>query len=365
MVVDDPEAAHIANRARTGVMHMTEVQRPRSWQGRIPYRLLSVLVSGALLALGVAVVYHRIDWRGVTTVWTNLDVRLVALAAGLYWLQYPLNSFRLHRVILWVTERPQEAPPLWFIFRLTCSAGFVAVAAPIGLAGDAAKIAALRAFGNLSITDAARCTLFDRVSGVQWLCAIGLATLPLQAAAGIDLTIAIPQLALFAGLIAGVGILLVLPRVLILIRSDLVHQIARVFADYRRMLWPRRSAIQFVIALLNLVSAWCTLYLLLRAAGLNANVWLVAGFVPLLQLVNSLPFLYMGWGGREIAMAATLGAASGLSINETLAISIAWGAVLIIIGVLNGIALVGDWRMAGRAPSASASGVDRPKLDRS
>ena len=132
-----------------------------------------------------------------------------------------------------------------------------------------------------------------------------------------------------------------------MVRHDFVGKIAQVFAGYRSILSPRRSAIQLVIALLNLISAWATLYLLLRAAGLNTNIWLVAGFVPLLQLVNSLPFLYMGWGGREIAMAATLGAASNLTVNETLAVSIAWGVVLIMTGAVNGIFLLGDWRIAG------------------
>lgn len=332
-------------------MQMTEVQRPRSWQGRVPYRLLSLLLSAALLAAGVAIVYHRIDWRSVVAVWTNLDPKLVALAGAVYWLQYPINSFRLHRVILWVTGRhPSAVPPLRFLFKLTCSAGFVAVAAPIGLAGDAAKIAALRMFGSLSLTDATRCALFDRVVGVQWLCVIGLASLPLQASAGIGQKIILPQLALFAGLIAAVGILLVLPKVLALIRNELIGRIARVFADYRSILWPQRSAIQLVIALLNVLSAWGTLYLLLQAAGLSANVWLVAGFIPLLQLVNGLPFLYMGWGGREIAMATTLGAASSLTINETLAVSVAWGVVMIMTGAVNGLFLLGDWQISGRKP---------------
>jgi uncharacterized membrane protein YbhN (UPF0104 family) len=187
--------------------------------------------------------------------------------------------------------------------------------------------------------------------------------LPLQAAAGIDPAILLPQLALFAGLLAGVGVLLVLPKALGFVRSPVVEKIARVFADYRRMLLPQRSAIQLFIAFLNLVSAWATLYLLLRAAGLNANVWLVAGFIPLLQLVNSLPFLYMGWGGRELAMAGTLGVAGGMSVNETLAVSIAWGVVLMMIGAINGVALLGDWQMSGRTPSDGAGGVNRSGSD--
>ena len=147
--------------------------------------MLSLVVSAILLAAGIAVVSQRVNWRDMVAVWSNLDLKLVALACLAYWLQYPVNSIRLQRVILWATSRvPREIPPFRFLFKLTCSAGFVAAAAPIGLAGDAAKIAALRLFGSLSITEATRCALFDRAVGVQWICLIGLATLPLQRAAG-------------------------------------------------------------------------------------------------------------------------------------------------------------------------------------
>jgi len=147
-----------------------------------------------------------------------------------------------------------------------------------------------------------------------------------------------------------------MPRALTLIRGELIGKIARVFEGYHAVLSPERSAIQLFLALLNVLAAWGTLYLLLRAAGLTANVWLVAGFIPLLQLVNGLPFLYLGWGGREIAMATTLGATSGLSINETLAVSVAWGVVIIIMGVLNGVFLIGDWQVSGKKASDGNGG---------
>src|SRR3954447_13106231 len=123
---------------------------------RIPYRALSLVVSGVLLALGIAVVYQRVNWREIGAIWSQLDPKLFALACVLYWLQYPLNSVRLHRVILWTTGRSEsEAPPLWFSCKLTCSAGFVAAAAPIGLASEAAKTTALRRVGKLPQTEPA------------------------------------------------------------------------------------------------------------------------------------------------------------------------------------------------------------------
>jgi uncharacterized membrane protein YbhN (UPF0104 family) len=329
----------------------------RTWARRIPYRAVSLIASGLLLALGIAVVYQRVNWRDIAGVWSNLDPRLVALACALYWLQYPGNSVRLQRVILWATGRsPDEIPSLWFLSKLTCSSGFVAAAAPVGLAGDAAKIAALRLFGSLSTTEAARCALFDRVVGVQWLCLFGLATLPFQSAAGLSSQIILPQVFVLSAPIAGVAVLLALPSVLARIPGEFIGKITRVFAGYRSILLPARSAIQAGIMLLNLILAGSALYLLFMAAGLDVSVWLIAAFIPLLQLVNGLPFLYMGWGGREIAMASTLGAAGGLTMNETLAISIAWGVVLITTAVVNGVFLIGDWHAA---PSATDGPIDR------
>jgi hypothetical protein len=341
-------------------MHMVESERPRTWRGRIPYRFLSLLVSAGLVAAGVALMYHRIDWRDVAAVWMNLDPYLVAAAVVLYWLQFVMNSYRLQRVIAWSVERViPHVVPVWFCFKLICGSAFVAIAAPVGLAGDAAKIAALRLFGSLSVTEAVRCGLFDRVVGVQSLTLVGLAMLPVQILAGVDRTIILAQLALFGGLIAAIGVLLVFPRALRLIPHDLAVRIARIFAGYRALLAPERVVLQAVIALVNTVFAWGSLYLLLCGAGLNANAWMVVGFIPLLQLVNGLPFLYMGWGGRELAMAATLGAASNLTINETLAVSIAWGVVLIMTGAVNGIFLLGDWQMSSQSPPEDDDGADK------
>jgi uncharacterized membrane protein YbhN (UPF0104 family) len=338
---------------------MTRVEAPKP-RGRVPYRLLSLLLSGVLLVAGGVILYGKIDWRDVTTVWTSLDPKLVALAVAIYWLVYPINTFRLHRVILWtMNRRPEHAPSLRFLFKLTCSAGFLALAAPIGLASDAAKIAALRLFGDLSITDSARCALFDRVVGVQWIAILGLATLPLQWTAGVEPRIVGAQLVLFVGLIAGVGVMLVLPRLLGLIRHQFIERLARVFVGYQAVLSPHGSSIQLVIALLNLLCGWGTLYLLFYAAGLSINVWLVGAFTPLLQLVNSLPFLYMGWGGRELAMAATLGAAGGLTESQIVAISAAFGAVLIMTSAVNGIFLIGDWRKSGRDLPGRARAADQ------
>jgi uncharacterized membrane protein YbhN (UPF0104 family) len=228
---------------------------------------------------------------------------------------------------------------------------FVAVAAPVGLAGDAAKIAALRLFGSLSITDAARCALFDRVVGAQCLSLLGLATLPVQAALGVARPVILPQLLVFGAMLVAISGLLVFPRAVSLLPFRAAERIATVFSGYRAFIVPRRLALQVALAAISAALAAGSLYVLMRAAALNVDFITIAGFVPLLLLVNGLPFLYLGWGGRELAMAATLGAAGGLTLNETLAVSIAWGVVLIMTAIVSGLFLIGDWRTKPRDQS--------------
>ncbi len=101
------------------------------------------------------------------------------VAAALVWLQYPIIRFACIGDL--GPEHAAETPPLRFLFKLTLTPDSSAAVAPIGkLAGDAAKIAALRFFGSLSTTDAARCILPPTVwlPGVQWISVIGLAMLP-------------------------------------------------------------------------------------------------------------------------------------------------------------------------------------------
>ena len=324
---------------------LVEAQRLRPWRERIPYRVLGVALSALLLVIGAAVLYERIMWTEVIAIWLRLDTTWFLAATAVYWLQYPTNSVRLQLVISWIKRLAVSAAvPFKLVFRLTCVSGFVAAAAPIGLVGDLAKIAGLHLFAKLSRTDAVRCTLFDRVLGAQWASVIGLLMLPVQLSAGVPLQLIFAQILVFGGIIAGVGVLLLLPRMLTAVDIATLTRLSRLFAGYRAVLAVRRSLAQLLLGFVNMVLAWGSLYFMLRATGLSTNVWLVVCFVPFLQLINGLPFLYMGWGGREVAMAATLGTVSGLSLNEAVAVSAAWGVTLTIAGAVNGLFLLGDWQ---------------------
>jgi uncharacterized membrane protein YbhN (UPF0104 family) len=236
------------------------------------------------------------------------------------------------------------------------SAGFISVTAPVGLMADAAKIGALKYFGQMSTSHAIRCTLFDRVVAAQWMSLFALATLPLQWALGVPLSVLGVQLLVSAGFVTAIAVLLFLPGILFIFDHRIARKFAHTLSGYEMMFPWGRSAMQMAITAVNLTLVFTSLYCLLRATGLTANLAVMACFTPFLQVVNSVPFLYMGWGGREIAMAATVGVASGLSLNQALVISATWGITLIIASAVNGIFMIGDWHShrVAAPPSAGA-----------
>jgi hypothetical protein len=331
-------------------MEGVDLPPKQAWRRRVPIELLSLIISGILVVAGIALAYERINWREIGGILLQLDAEWFIAAFAAYWALYPLNSLRFRYVTTWLRQSATTAViPFMFVLRLTCGASFVAVAAPMGLVADVAKIGALRVFGGISIVDATRYTLFDRVIAVQWMSTIGLLAIPAQVAFGFPTQVIGYQALLFCGAIAAIVVLIALPKWLGLIPVESAGRFARLFVGYGSMLTLRRSFVQLVIGLLNTVLVLATVYFLLRAARLTADVWRVASLVPFLQFINSLPFLYMGWGGREIAIAMTLGTVAGLSLNEALAISAAWGIILILTSLINGAFLLGDWQAYRRS----------------
>ncbi len=312
---------------------------------RPPYvRFLSLGISAALIVAGGFFMYRWLSGPEIISMFRRINWHWLPLAVFSYWLQYLIGAVRIDRVMHWLAQPNSPRPPSFrLILKVTLSGGFVSVTAPVGLMADAAKIGALKYFGQMATSHAIRCTLFDRVVSVQWMSLLGLATLPLQWALGVPLNSIGIQFLIFAGFLAAIVVLLILPHVLGIFDHKLIVRIAKIFVGYEKMFPLRRSSAQMAITVASLVLIFVTLYCLLRAVNLSANLAVIACFVPFLQVVNSVPFLYMGWGGREIAMAATVGVASSLTINQALFVSAIWGVTLILAGALNGVFLLGDW----------------------
>lgn len=322
--------------------------------------LLSIFLSIFLIIGGAFVMYRWISGPEILHMLRLMDWRWLLPAIFAYYLQYPMNAIRLYREIQWLTP-PSATPPASFrlILKVTLSSGFISVTAPIGLMADAAKIGALRYLGNISTSQAIRCTLFDRIASAQWMALLALATLPLQWIWGVPMNSIGIQLLLSLGFLVAIVGLLFLPNMLRFINYGPLSKLANVLSGYALMFPVRRSVFLMAVSLANMVLVFITLYCLLRAISLTADLAVIACFLPFLQLVNGIPFLYLGWGGREIAMAATVGVASGLSLNQALVLSATWGVVLILAGAVNGLFVFGKWQ---RLRTVEAHSPSRNKL---
>jgi len=320
-------------------------------------RFLSLGISGVLIVGGAFVMYRWISGPEILSTFRRIDWRWLIPAIFAYWLQNPITALRMNCVMHWLMQPGSPAPPSFrLILKVTLSSAFIAVTAPIGLMADVAKIGALKYFGQMSTSHAIRCTFFDRVIAVQWMALFALATLPLQWALDVPRGSIGIQFLVCASVVVAIVVLLILPNLLGIFDHKIVLKLARLFSGYKIMFPLRRSAVQMVISAANLTLAFATLYCLLRSIGFTTNLTVIACFVPFLQIVNGVPFLYMGWGGREIAMAATVGVATGLSINQALALSAIWGVTLILAGAINGVFVFGDWH-SHRSPATPPTGM--------
>jgi uncharacterized membrane protein YbhN (UPF0104 family) len=306
------------------------------------FEFLSIALSASLMVVGALVLYRWIDSNEIVETLRRLNWLWLVPALFVFWLQYPVSAVRFACVVRWLSPGP--VPPFKLILKLTLSAGFLGVIAPVGALADVVKIGALRYFSRLPLSLSIRCILFDRVVTAQWLSLWALVTLPVQWAHGVPAGIIAIELLVSAAFLTGIAVLLILPTMLSGFSHHLVARFGALLSGYRAMLPWRRSVAIMVITLVNLSLVFATLYCVLRATELTANLLLILCFVPFLQIINSMPFLYMGWGGRELAMAATVGISSGLTFNQTLVVSAIWGIAAILTAAFNGVFLVGNWQ---------------------
>ena len=314
--------------------------------GRGIVGLASIIGSLVALAACAWVLFRRVDWIEVRDIWLRLDLRWVALAVIVYWMQYPLLAIRLQRVVEWTSASPGKLIALPVIFRITCASGFVSAVAPIGLFGDAARFAGLRFLGSLPITTAIRMTLYDRLIGLKWLCVVGLVTLPSQYLEEIDRRIIGLEAIAFLGICTAILAAIPLSRILARVSFTPLARFGRLMTGYSATLTLRRSLAQLGLASVSLVFAASSLLILAQTAGIALAPPVVFMFLPILLLINSVPFLYMGWGGRELAFVATIGAAARLTNAEALSLSSIWGVVIVFSAASNGLCLIGRWRHA-------------------
>ena len=124
----------------------------------------------------------------------------------------------------------------------------------------------------------------------------------------------------------GLGALVVLVMALILRRSTLLHTFAH--AAQRALLAPALLWRQLLSSLALATSYIAVYFCCTRMLGIDTPASTLLALIPWVLLAMAIPLSMAGWGLREGA-AALLWAAAGLEVSQGVAISIAYGTVVL------------------------------------
>ncbi len=303
----------------------------------------------------------------------------IAITAGLLW--FALRNLEFSEVvaqmasanwgfaalaILVLAAQPAIGALRWFVVmrhmgagislsqsvRLTYISTLLNQILPGGVGGDAVRMwLAFRE--GYQISQALNGVALDRILGLATLlagasvCVVALDRYEELKA----LERALVPLALLA--IAGLGVLMALDRSpAALQRFRSVRALGYLAKDARR-LFLSASAMPAVLALalLGHINLCSSLFLFALAFNVPLGAWLLAAAVPPVILASSIPVSVGGWGTRETAMVALMGALSAPAESAVVA-SIAFG----ISGIL--ISLPGAFFISGSLRKPAAAGAE-------
>ncbi len=328
----------------------------------MPAKLTGLLAFGAslaLLALLAWAIGDRLDGPAILAAWAALDPWHLAGALACGVVNILVMGRRWALLIAWTTP---ARPGTLRLAGVTWMAAFVAHGAPAAAFGDVARMAAMRFSGGLGTRDAVQSVLFDRLTGLISLVALGWLMLLVQGLLAVPSTLLVGQGAMLAlGTLAPLLALTLAGHGWVGRRARL-RPVFEAVRAYRGVIGDGGRLIrQGGLGVATVVLAALVFWLLGRGMGFDLALGRVLLFTPAILLINNLPVLYLGWGGREAAVIATLGATApaldawlgpGLAPSQALALSIAFGLAFLLTSLPGGLMLLPALRRRALPPGA-------------
>jgi uncharacterized protein (TIRG00374 family) len=284
----------------------------------------------AVSVFSLYIVARSIDVLTITDVVSGIDFKFVVLAIIIFWVAQVISSLRCTYI---ANELGKELP----LFS-SAKAHFIGLwfnqVLPTSLGGDAVKVAILKEVTGFGV--AIKAAILDRFSGLFLLMLSIAIALPLYAE-----IIPREQNILFDGLtLLSVGfifsvVIIAWAATKVRIRlnnSATISNLHKLATDIwlfhkGQPLW--RQIWTSSIVHLNGIAAYTLLGV---AIGFDVNILTYMLVVPLVFLVALLPISFAGWGVRE-AGAVWLFGMVGMPKENALALSVAYGSMLIISGL--------------------------------
>jgi glycosyltransferase 2 family protein len=260
---------------------------------------------------------------------------------------------RFRNIVLNTTD---HAPRAWPLVRVQWLMLFFLHGAPIAALGDLVRIGLIRLFLGLNLIESIQAALYDRLIGALSLVALAFLATLFQFWAHVPPAVINTQLVFCAFILVGFAAFTLMGRVPIPDSRPRVQKIAAIVRDFTPLLGRKRFiAAQLVYALLYVGSSAAVLWCLAQGMGVRVDFAVIAMFMPGIMLVSSLPVFYVGWGGREAAVLATLGVFGGVPASQAVALSVAFGVVYFLVALPGGLI----WLLQPLPPSRFVEAASR------
>ena len=311
-----------------------------------------IFISGALLFFAL----RKISFSDLLSRLDTGSIGWIMLAIGIALLQIAFSALR------WREITGECGVPLTTaqVLRFNLIGSFFNQTLPSSVGGDAVRIILVRRTGTR--WRAAAYTVFiDRAIGLIALAIIVVGTLPWSFELIGDINGRYALLLIdFVALAVGIGFLIIgrLPWTWLSTRWQTKDIFAcsvitnRLIFSGRR--GPRIAVLSILIHLLTSTIAWCVV----RSIDAPVAFFQVFQLVPPVLLITMIPISIAGWGLREAAMGLAFGYA-GLMISEGINVSLLFGAVYFLVGILGGLVWILNSEKADVAVVLTASEQSR------
>jgi glycosyltransferase 2 family protein len=298
----------------------------------IYWKWFGVLNSAVVLALLFIVLARRVESVDLAKILPKVELGWLMLALVMGFATVVVASFRTNDIFTRELGRPLG---LVSVVRLQFVALFMTFAMPIAVAADVARVGMFRMRYGLGFELCTRAIIFDRIVGALGIVLVGVLT------AGLQLLLfdeprflVVFQLVMLAGAIVFISVLAALARWRIeMSREPLQLAAAWMSALGKRFREPDFVVRQSAFMLLYVAGVCATMLLLSWGLGFAVSLLLLIAFTPVILFVNNLPFLYAGWGGRELITVVTLSQIGGMQADSALVLSVSYGLVMLVVAL--------------------------------
>jgi uncharacterized membrane protein YbhN (UPF0104 family) len=282
------------------------------------------------MLLSAAIIYILKREQGLATLvdtWQRTNPAAFVIGVAIMLVSQAFASYRVK--IIMAAENTQAK--LLSLYRIQLISQFVAHGAPISVLADLARAAMLKLRFDLAAGYSIRIVFYDRVIGALGSMVCGIFALIVQLFTSVSRSLLFVETLLWGAGLFGTGMLIAISRFHIRTGIGLLDRTGGAVLGIGHLLVRSRIVLSLTLAsVLQLLGLSLVFIILAAGMHINSSPLQIILFMPLIFFVSSLPFFYLGWGAREAVVIATLGQSGGITTEEAVAISVAYGAIVFV-----------------------------------